>query len=76
MKLNELLNITDYFTNIYIYESKTEVWNANDETLISNLATVEELTNSKYKDYKVIGITTEAFALRITIYRGESKWNT
>lgn len=70
MKLIDLLNITDYFTNIYLYKSSTELWNANDEIIIDNNATVEELTNSKYKDYEVIGITTEANALRITIYKG------
>ena len=71
MKLIDLLNITDYFTNIYLYKSSTELWNANDEIIIDNNATVEELTNSRYKDYEVIGITTEANALRITIYKGE-----
>ena len=70
MKLIDLLNITDYFTNIYLYKSSTELWNANDEILIDNNATVEELVKNKYKDYEVIGITTEANALRITIYKG------
>lgn len=74
MKLIDLLNITDYFTNIYLYKSSTELWNANDEIIIDNNATVEELTNSRYKDYEVIGITTEANALRITIYKGELNW--
>lgn len=71
MKLIDLLNITDYFTNIYLYKSSTKLWNANDEIIIDNNATVEELTKSKYKDYEVVGITTEANALRITIYKGE-----
>ena len=73
MKLTELLFKVEIFTNIYLYESKTRLWNTPDETLISNKATVKELYKSKYKNYEVIGITTEANALRITIYKGKSE---
>lgn len=73
MKLIDLLNTIEVFTNIYLYESSSKLWNASDETLVSNKATVQELAKSKYKDYKVIGITTEANALRITVYKGANE---
>lgn len=73
MKLFELLNETDWYTNICLYKSSTKLWIIKNETLISNKATVQELSKSKYNEYEVIGVTTEANALRITIYNGKGE---
>jgi len=74
VRLIDLLNTIEIFTTIYLYESSSSVWTAKNETLISNKETVQELAKSKYKDYKVIGITTKANALRITVYKGTKEW--